>query len=70
MSGFFVQTIRPGHVRCVECPWEMDVPDMGTAMALFEQHTKDGHQVNPYKVSGTFHFFDQEGLPDRKQLTT
>ena len=70
MTVFAAQTMRPGYVRCMECPWVMDAPDMGTAMALFEQHTKDGHQANPYQVSATFHFFDKDELPDRKQLTT
>ena len=49
------ETKRPGTVRCQACPWAKEVPDMDTAMSLFEQHTKDGHQVNPYSVGASFH---------------
>ena len=45
---------RPCTVRCRQCPWASEAPNMDSAMDLFEAHTKAGHQDNPYHCAASF----------------
>ena len=62
MSVAYAQMLRPGKVQCQKCLWTRDAQDMGAAIAMFEQHTKDRHADNPYQVAGSFRAVPSDGI--------